>query len=78
MSNLNKLMNLILEEPCIVITDSDTKMMILSEMDFIADVTFKSVKEAENDLLGYYDDIAIYLIKHKYKELFLWLIRLKN
>ena len=66
MSNLNKLMNLILEEPCIVITDSDTKMMILSEMDFIADVTFKSVKEAENDLLGYYDDIAIYLIKHKY------------
>ncbi len=64
MSNLNKLMNLILEEPCVVITDSDTKMMILSELDFIADVTFKSVNEAEDDLLGYYEDICIYLIKH--------------
>ena len=49
MSNLNKLMNLILEESCVVITDSDTKMMILSELDFIADVTFKSVNEAEDD-----------------------------
>lgn len=65
MSNLNELLNLILEEPSIVICDNDTKMKILSEIDFIADIKFKSVIEAENDLLGYYDDISIYLIKKR-------------
>jgi len=65
MSNLNKLMNLITKEPCILICDNDTKMMILSKLDFISDITFKTVSEAERDLLGYYDDIVVYLIKHK-------------
>lgn len=61
---MDNLIKLIKEKPSIVIANEYVKEKIILSLDGLIDVTFKTPINATNDLFGYYDDIAIYEIKH--------------
>lgn len=61
---MEELLNIIYEKRnVLLICQNSLKKKLLKSIDKLINITFKTPKEAQNDLLGYYDDIAVYEIK---------------
>lgn len=63
---MDNLIKLLKEEKSVVCCNEYVKENIILNIHELIDVEFKTDKSLTNDLLGYYDDIAIFEIKHYY------------